>query len=98
MLNSFIPELQFKDTEIAIKSKIIDLLAQLKSFKFTATLVLVFKKIEKEYKAKYDTFYQNLTGSGRIIHSVTNYNVSISKYNPLAGSSYIKLTKELDHV
>ena len=26
-----------------------------------------------------------------------DHNISISKYNPLAGSSYIKLPKELDH-
>ena len=36
-------------------------------------------------------------GSGCIIDSVIDNNVSISKYNPLAGSSYIKLPKELDH-
>ena len=29
--------------------------------------------------------------------SVTDHNTNISKYNPLAGSSYIKLPKELDH-
>ena len=32
-----------------------------------------------------------------IIDSVIEYNVNFSKYNPLAGSSYIKLLKELDH-
>ena len=32
-----------------------------------------------------------------IIDSVTYHTISISKYNPLAGSSYIKLSKELDH-
>ena len=26
-----------------------------------------------------------------------NHNINISKYNPLAGSSYIKLPKELNH-
>ena len=45
--NSFNPELQLKDTESAIKSKGIDLLTQLKSFKFLTTLVLVFKKDRK---------------------------------------------------
>ena len=39
--NSFNPELQFKDTESAIKSKVTDLSSQLKGFK----LILVFKKI-----------------------------------------------------
>ena len=58
-LNSFNPELQFKDAEFAIKSKIIDLLTELRGFKFVTTLVLVFKKIESEDKTKYDTFYSN---------------------------------------
>ena len=32
--------------------------------------------------------------SSRIIDSVIDHNVNIWKYNPLAGSSYIKLPKE----
>ena len=44
-LNSFDTELQLKDTEYAIKSKLIELLTQLKCFKFVATVVLLFKKI-----------------------------------------------------
>ena len=39
------------------ESKLIDLLTQLKGFKFEATLVLVFKIIENEDKTKYDAFY-----------------------------------------
>ena len=58
-LNYFNPELQLKDTEPSIKSKLIDLLAQLKSFQFVITFVLVLKKIESEDKTKYDTFYSN---------------------------------------
>ena len=49
-------EIQRKDTESAIKSKVIELLTQLKGFKFVTTLVLVFKKIENEDKTKYDNF------------------------------------------
>ena len=41
-------EKQLKDTESAIKSKLIDLLTQVKGFKVVATLVLVFKKTESE--------------------------------------------------
>ena len=37
-------------------------------------------------------------GLGWIIDSVIDHTISISKYNPLAGSSYIKLPKELDHL
>ena len=42
---------------------------------------------------------QNSLGKvlGWIIDSVIDHNISISKYNPLAGSSYIKLPKELNH-
>ena len=36
-------------------------------------------------------------GSGWITNSIIDYAISISKYSPLAGSSYIKLLKELDH-
>ena len=56
ILNSFNFELQLKDIESAIKSKLIDLLTQLKGFKFVTTLVLVFAKIEKEVKTMYDTY------------------------------------------
>ena len=126
ILNSFNLELQLKDTESAIKSKLIELLTQLKGFKFVATLV--FKKIESEDKTKYDNFYSSSKvekvinesdiddvfqsictaiitnrqkslgkGSGWIIYSVIDHTISISKYNPLAGISYIKLPKELYH-
>ena len=44
ILSSFSPELQLKDTESAIKSKLIELLIQLKGFKFVTTFFLVFKK------------------------------------------------------
>ena len=112
-----------------MKSKLIDLLTQLKSFKFETTLVLVFQKIESDDKTKYenfcssseaeiiinesdiddDVFYSIYTtvitiiqkslrkGADWIIDSVIDHTISISKYNPLAGSSYIKLPKQLNH-
>ena len=40
---------------------------------------------------------QNSLGKGWIIDLVIDHANSISKYNPLAGSSYIKLPKELEH-
>ena len=58
-MNSFNPELQLKDTESAIKSKLIGLLTQLRGFKFVTTLVLVFKKIKSKDKTKYDNFYSS---------------------------------------
>ena len=36
-------------------------------------------------------------GLGWITNSVINHNISISKYNPLPGSSYIRLPKQLGH-
>ena len=111
-----------------MKSKLIELLTQLKGFTLVKTLALVFKKIESGDKTKCDTFLsssksgiitneshiddvfqliytkittnlQKFSGNslGWIIDSVINHAVSISKYNPLAGSSYIKLTKEIEH-
>ena len=35
--------------------------------------------------------------SGWLIDLVTDHTISISKYNPLAGSSYMKFSIELDH-
>ena len=54
------------------------------------------------FQSIYSTIITNIQkslgkGSGWIIDSVINHTVIISKYNPLAGSSYIKLPKELDH-
>ena len=59
ILSSFNSEIQLKDPESAIKSKLIELLTQWKDFKFVETLVLVFKKIESEDKTKYNNFYSN---------------------------------------
>ena len=42
------PKLQLKDTESAIKSKLIELLTQLRGLKFVTTLLLVFKKLESK--------------------------------------------------
>ena len=57
ILNYFNPELQLKDIESGIKSNLIELLTQLKGFKFVTALVSVFKKIESEDKIKYYIFY-----------------------------------------
>ena len=58
-MNSFNPELQLKDTESVTKNKLIDLLSELKGFKFVTTIVLEFKNIENDYKTAYSTFYLN---------------------------------------
>ena len=54
------------------------------------------------FKSIYTTITTNIQkslgkGSGWIFDSVIDHAISISKYNPLAGSSYIKLPKKLDH-
>ena len=59
MLNSFHPQLKLKDTESAIKNKLKNFLSELRGFKFVTTLVLEFKKIEKDNETKYSTFYSN---------------------------------------
>ena len=58
--------------------------------------------IENVLKSIYTTIIANIQkslgkSSGWIIDSVIDHTISISKYNPLAGSSYHKLPKELDH-
>ena len=47
---------QLKNTESASKSKLIELLTQLKGFKIVATLILVFKQIKSEDKTKHENF------------------------------------------
>ena len=63
-------------------------------------LLLVNKSIEKVPDSLYtEEQYQSFIRKkkGWIIDTVTDHTIGISKYNPLAGSSYIKLLKELDH-
>ena len=54
------------------------------------------------FKSIYITIITNIQkslrkDSGWIIDSVIHHNISISKHNCLAGSSYIKLPKKLDN-
>ena len=67
ILNSFNPELQLKDTESTIKNKLMDLLSELKCFKFVTKLELQLKKIECDDETKYDTFFLN-SKTGTIIN------------------------------
>ena len=53
---------------------------------------------ESIYTTVASTIQKNLgKGTGWIINSVIEQKINISKYNPLAGSTYIKLPKALDH-
>ena len=52
--------------------------------------------IDYVFKSFYSTIISNIQKSlgqrlGRIINSVTDHNINNSKYNPLAGSSFVKL-------
>ena len=59
ILNCFNSELQLSNTESAIRRKLIELLTQLKRFKFVTKLVLVFKRIESGDKTKFGNFYSS---------------------------------------
>ena len=82
ILNYFNCELQLKDTESPIKSKPIELLTQLRGFKFVTTLVLVFKKIESKDKTKYDNFYSS-SKAEIIINESDSENVFKSIYTTI---------------
>ena len=67
-----------------------------------AEIIINESDIDDVFQSIYTAFITNIQkalgkDSDWIIDSVTEHNISISKYNPLAGSSYIKLLKELDH-
>ena len=52
---------------------------------FNQSIVLLYQKLLRK-------------GSGlQIIDSVIDQNINISKYNALGSSSYVKLSKELNH-
>ena len=60
------------------------------------------KDIDDVFESIYGTLISNIQksqgkGSCWIIDWVIDHNINISKYNPLAGSNYIKFPKELDH-
>ena len=57
-----------------------------------------FKRTESVYITIISNIPNSLgKGSGWVVDSVIEHNINISKYNPLAGNSYMKLPKELDH-
>ena len=65
-------------------------------------LLIVISDMDDVFEEIYTTIISNIQkllwkSSDWIIDSVIEHNISISKYNPLAGTSYIKLPKSLDH-
>ena len=68
----------------------------------TAEIIINESDIDNLFQSIYTIIILNIQkslgkGSSWIIDSVMDYTISISKYNPLARSSYIKLPKELGH-
>ena len=67
-----------------------------------AEIIINKSDIDDVFQSIYTTIISNIQkplgkDSGWIIDSGIEHNISTSKYNPLAGSSYNKLPKELDH-
>ena len=67
-----------------------------------AEIIINESDIDDVFQSIYTTIIRNMQKSlGKssywIIDSVIDHTLSISKYNPLAGSSYTKLPKQLDH-
>ena len=67
-----------------------------------AEIIINESDFDDVFQSIYTTIITNIWKSlGKsaawIIDSVTDHSISISKYNPLAGNSYIKFPKELHH-
>ena len=67
-----------------------------------AEVIINESDIYDVFQSVYTTVITNIQKSlGKvsdwIIDSVIDHTITISKYNPVVGSSYIKLTKELDY-
>ena len=67
-----------------------------------AEIIINESEIDDVLQSIYTAFITNTKkslgkGSSWIIDSVISHTISISKYNQLVGSSYIKLPKELEH-
>ena len=75
----FNPDLQLKETKLAIQIKIIDLLCEIREFKFVPTLVLKFKKIDSDDETKFSTVYSNLKTEA-IINESDIYDIFESIY------------------
>ena len=89
--------LVFKKTESEDKTKYDNFYSSSK-----AEIIINEGDVDDVFQSFYTTVITNIKKylgkrSAWIIDSVIDHSISISKYNPLAGSSYIKLPKELDH-
>ena len=67
-----------------------------------AETIINKSEIDDVFEPIYLTIISNIQkslgkGSGWIIDLIIDHNNNISKYSPLAGSSYIKLPKKINH-
>ena len=67
-----------------------------------AEIIINESEIDDVFQSIYTTIISNIQkylgkGSSWIIDLVVDHNISIPKYNPLAGSAYIKLPKKINH-
>ena len=88
ILNSFNSELQRKDTESAVRNKLIDLLSDLRRFKYVTTLFIEFKKIKSYDATKYITIYSNSKAETIINESDIN-----DVFESILNQNYIKYTR-----
>ena len=105
ILNSFNHELQFKNTEYTVRSKLIDLLSKLRGFKFVTMLVIESRKIESDGAAKYITFCSNSNAETIINESDIDdvfesiYTTFISKIQKYLGKGSGWITDSvIDHI
>ena len=93
----FVTTLVFKKIESEDKRKYDNFYSSSK-----AEIINNAKDIDDAFQSIYTTIITNIQTSlgkrsGWITDSVTDHTISISRYNPLAGSSYIKLSNKLNH-
>ena len=95
ILNSFNPALQRKDTESAIKKKLIVLLTELKRFRFREnTSFSILKKIERGDKTKYDTFYSH--AKAEAIIKENDIDEVFESIHAICRSNYLKQQLQLN--
>ena len=95
ILNSFNPVLQRKDTESAIKKKLIVLLTELKRFQFREnTSFSILKKIERGDKTKYDTFYSH--SKAEAIIKENDIDEVFESIHAICRSNYLKQQLQLN--
>ena len=90
-------DLMFKKIESKDKTKYENFYSSSK-----AEIIINENDINGAFKSIYTIIIENIQkslgkGCGWIADSIIDHTISISKYNPIAGSIYIKLPKELDH-